>query len=184
MDQDLAVNLYVPARDNFRMIVCHCDLFGAAGHFTHGSGIGERLFIVGVIGRRLVPARTGAESLDAELVHHVLVIFDGLRVGASHLGTEDGGETRAESETAESHVISKSHLVWRCNYWRARHQELRIRDATGRLIELALRDAPAYSGSVAGNSAWSQSGGSGPARIKPFGIPSDRGFQCLNPIYP
>ena len=38
-------------------------------------GIGQRLVIVGVVRRLLVAARPRAQCRDAELLHHVLVIF-------------------------------------------------------------------------------------------------------------
>ena len=47
-----------------------------------GIRIRRRLVVVGVVGRRLVAARTGTQRLDAELLHHVLVIRGGRgRVG-------------------------------------------------------------------------------------------------------
>src|SRR5580704_8894526 len=39
------------------------------------EGIGLGLVVIGVVGRFLIAARTRAEGLDAELIHHVLMVL-------------------------------------------------------------------------------------------------------------
>ena len=42
-----------------------------------GEGIGERLVVVGVVRRLLVAARAGPQRSDAELLHHLSMVFGG-----------------------------------------------------------------------------------------------------------
>ena len=55
-----------------------------------GIRVGERLVVVGVIGRRVVSARTGAQGLDAEQIHHASVIL----LGGEILGGGEGALTQ------------------------------------------------------------------------------------------
>jgi hypothetical protein len=82
--------------------------------------IGRRFIVVGMIGRRLGPAGPRAQRLDAELIHHVLMVFRGgpiHRLGRRRL-PEQGGrrEHRQEAKNERSlcalHTPNNTNELW------------------------------------------------------------------------
>ena len=64
-----------------RDLACRSSSVSTSGRF--GIRIGQRLVVVGVVGRRLVAARPGPQALDPELLHHLPMIFLGRLRGFS-----------------------------------------------------------------------------------------------------
>jgi hypothetical protein len=67
-----------------------------------GIGVGGGLVVVGVVGRGFGAAGAGAEGLDAELIHHVLVVigggpFTGIDIGNDGSGFGEEGEGKSGS---------------------------------------------------------------------------------------
>ena len=76
-------------------IVTFLPFFSVSTSGRSGYGIGGRLVVVGVVGRLLVAARARAQLRDAELLHHVLVVFRGSpRLRHRHAGRDLGGIDR------------------------------------------------------------------------------------------
>ncbi len=80
---DAAVDILLVHLDDLRAALVPPDLGSGDGlavvQFERvgeiGPGVGLRLVVVGVVGGFFIAAGTGTQRLDAELVHHVLVIL-------------------------------------------------------------------------------------------------------------